>query len=328
MKSLKYLLAAGIAGAFVQLASAASLPGPLVTPQWLHEHRNEVTVVDIRDDVDTLTRAPKFEVDKKSGAKKLVETGGHLAGALSVDFGKIRQNKMIDGKKIVAQLPSAEYFTKVMDDAGLNSGKPIVIVPTGATVDTMDMATRLYFQLRYFGEPRDQVAILNGGVNAWLQAGLPVSTAKVMAAKGDWKATGEDQEILATIGQVKEGLRSGANQFVDARPTAQYLGIVVKRPVDAAGGHLAGARSFPTDAIVKPVGAAHEFMSASDYRKIYAEFNIQANAPTITYCNTGHLASGAWFVDHEILGNPKTRLYTGSMTEWTNLGNPTVGLPN
>ncbi len=327
MKSLKYLLAVGIVGAYAQFASAASLPGPLVTPQWLHQHMNEVTVVDVRDDMDTLTREPKFETDKKTGAKKLVETGGHLAGALSVDFGKIRENKTIDGKKIVAQLPSAEYFTKVMDDAGLNTGKPIVIVPTGATVDTMDMATRLYFQLRYFGEPRSQVAILNGGVNAWLQAGLPVTTTKVSTAKGDWKATGEDHEILATLEQVKKGLSSGSDQFVDARPTAQFLGIVVKRPVDAAGGHLAGARSFPTDAIVKPVGAAHEFMSAADYRKIYAEFNIQPNASTITYCNTGHLASGAWFVDHEILGNPKTRLYTGSMTEWTNLGNPTVGLP-
>ena len=32
-------------------------------------------------------------------------------------------------------------------------------------------------------------------------------------------------------------------------------------------------------------------------------------------------------IRNEILGNHKTRLYTGSMTEWTNLGNPTVGLP-
>lgn len=328
MKNLKYLLAVGAVSVYAQFASAASLPGPLVTPQWLHAHRGEVTVVDVREDMNSLTREPKFEVDKKTGAKKLVETGGHVDGALAVDFGKIRQAKMIDGKKIVAQLPSAEYFTKVMDEAGLNTGKPIVIVPTGADVNAMDMAARLYFQLRYFGEPASQVAILNGGVNAWLQAGLPVSTMKVSSAKGDWKATGEDKEILATLEQVKKGLRSGSDQFIDARPTQQFLGIVVKRPVDASGGHLPGARSFPTDAIVKPVGAAHEFMTAADYRKIYAEYNIQPNASTVTYCNTGHLASGAWFVDHEILGNHKARLYTGSMTEWTNLGNPTVGLPN
>ena len=326
MKLVKWI-GIGILGAAAQIASAAGLPGPLVTPQWLHEHLNEVTVVDIRDDMKTFTAEPKYETDKKTSKKTLVETGGHIAGAISVDFNKIRQERTVDGVKIKAQLPTAEYFTKVMDDFGLNkTDKPIVIVPTGESVDSMDMATRLYFQLRYFGEPRDKLAILNGGVNAWLQAGFPVSTDKAANAKGDWTAGPEDKAILASLQQVKEGLQNGSDQFIDARPTAQFLGIV-KKPINKTGGHLPGAKSFPTDAIVKPVGAAHEFMSAEDYKKIFAEFNIQPNAPTVTYCNTGHLASGAWFVAHEIMGNKNSKLYTGSMIEWTNLGNPTVGLP-
>ncbi|MHB0919933.1 MAG: sulfurtransferase [Thiomonas sp. 13-66-29] len=326
MKLVKWI-GIGILGAAAQIASAAGLPGPLVTPQWLHEHLNEVTVVDIRDDMKTFTAEPKYETDKKTGKKTLVETGGHIAGAISVDFNKIRQERTVDGVKIKAQLPTAEYFTKVMDDFGLNkTDKPIVIVPTGESVDSMDMATRLYFQLRYFGEPRDKLAILNGGVNAWLQAGFPVSTDKAANTKGDWTAGPEDKAILASLQQVKEGLQNGSDQFIDARPTAQFLGIV-KKPINKTGGHLPGAKSFPTDAIVKPVGAAHEFMSAEDYKKIFAEFNIQPNAPTVTYCNTGHLASGAWFVAHEIMGNKNSKLYTGSMIEWTNLGNPTVGLP-
>ncbi len=323
---LQHLLAAGALAACTQFAAAAALPGPLVTPQWLRQHRAEVTVVDIRDDMGSLTQAPRYAVDPKTRARHLVQTGGHLEGALSVDFGKIRKDKIVDGKKIVAQLPTAAYFTQVMDSAGLDQGKPVVIVPTGQNVDSMDMAARLYFQLRYFGEPEGQVAILNGGVNAWLQDGLPVSTQPIVATRGNWSAGATDAGLLATLEQVKQGLRSGSDQFVDARPIAQFLGIVVKRPVDAAGGHLPGARSLPTEAIVKPVGAAHVFMSAADYRKIYAEFNIQPDAATVTYCNTGHLASGAWFVDHEILRNPRTRLYTGSMTEWTHLGNPTRGL--
>ncbi|MBW4047671.1 MAG: sulfurtransferase [Proteobacteria bacterium] len=326
MKLVKWI-GVGILGTAAQIASAAgTLPGPLVTPQWLHEHLNEVTIVDIRDDMKTFSAEPKFEVDKKTGKKDLVETGGHVAGAISVDFNKIREERTVDGVKIKAQLPTAEHFTKVMDDFGLNkTDKPLVIVPTGESVDSMDMATRLYFQLRYFGEPRDKVAILNGGVNAWLQAGFPVSTDKVTATKGDWTAGPEDKAILASMQQVKEGLQKGSEQFVDARPTAQFLGIV-KKPINKTAGHLPGARSFPTDAIVKPVGAAHEFMTAEDYKKIYAEFNIQPNVPTVTYCNTGHLASGAWFVTHEILGNKNSKLYAGSMIEWTNLGNPTIGL--
>ena len=161
-------IGADLLGAATQIASAAvTLPGPLVTPQWLHGHLKEVTIIDIRDDMKTFSAEPKFEVNKKAGKKNLVETGGHLAGAISVDFDKIREERTVDGVKIKAQLPTAEYFTKVMDNFGLNKAdKPLVIVPTGESVDSMDMATRLYFQLRYFGEARTKVAILNGGVNA------------------------------------------------------------------------------------------------------------------------------------------------------------------
>jgi len=54
-----------------------------------------------------------------------------------------------------------------------------------------------------------------------------------------------------------------------------------------------------------------------------AQFLSIVKAPVDTAA--GHLASGAWFVSNEILGNKNTRLYAGSMTEWTNPGNPTVG---
>jgi thiosulfate/3-mercaptopyruvate sulfurtransferase len=326
MKLMKWIGASVITFVAAHAAGAATtaLPGPLVTAQWLNEHQNEVTVVDIRDDMKTFTAEPKFDVDKKTGKKTLIETGGHIAGAISMDFSKIREERTVDGVKIKSQLPIEEHFQKAMDEFGLNkTDKPVVIVSTGESVDAMDMAARLYFQLRYFGEEHGKLAILNGGVNAWIQAGYPVSTDKTATAKGDWVATGEDKSILASMEQVKEALLHGSDQFIDARPTAQFLSIV-KSPLNKVAGHLPGARSFPTEAIVKPVGAAREFMSAEDYKKLYAQLNINPSAPTVAYCNTGHLASGAWFVANEIMGNKNSKLYTGSMTEWTNLGNPTV----
>lgn len=324
MKIAKWVGAGVITIAAAHIAGAVTLPGPLVTAQWLKDHQKEVTVVDIRDDMKSYTTEPGFNVDKATGKKTLIETGGHIADSISVDFGKIREERTVDGVKIKAQLPTAEHFQKVMDDFGLNkTGKPLVIVSTGDSVNAMDMATRLYFQLRYFGEAHDNMAILNGGVNAWIQEGYPVSTDPAAAKQGDWAVRGEDKKILASMEQVKEGLRKGSDEFIDARPTDQYLSIV-KPPIDKAAGHLAGARSFPTDAIVKPVGAAREFMSAAEYKKIYAQLHINPGAHNVSYCNTGHLASGTWFVTSEIMGNKHSRLYAGSMTEWTNLNNPTV----
>jgi thiosulfate/3-mercaptopyruvate sulfurtransferase len=59
---------------------------------------------------------------------------------------------------------------------------------------------------------------------------------------------------------------------------------------------------------------------------VFAAQGIDANAPSVSYCNTGHMAAGSWFIQSEILGNPQVRLYDGSMHEWTTLGRPVVGL--
>ncbi|OIQ80958.1 translation initiation factor IF-2 [mine drainage metagenome] len=119
--NLKHLIGAGIvAAAAAQMASAASLPGPLVTPQWLNANKDAVTIIDIRDEPKTFTEEPKFDVDAKTKVKTLAKTGGHIEGAIPVDFGKIREERTVDGVKIKAQLPTAEFFTKAMDDAGLN----------------------------------------------------------------------------------------------------------------------------------------------------------------------------------------------------------------
>ena len=321
----KYLMNAAVLGmsmAAAQGAMAMDVPGPLVTPQWLKAHLNDVTVVDIRGGGSMKA----FDEVPQMTNHRVTKTGGHIAGSVLVNYNDIRETRKVDGVELKAMMPTVEYFTKVMDDAGVNSGKPYVIVPTGNAVFAMDRGARLYFQMRYFGVPHNQIAILNGGTNAWLNAGFPVSTKPAPTAKGDWKPMGENKAILATTTQVKEGLNSGAEQYIDARPTAQFLGIA-KKPIDKTAGHLAGAKSFPIDAIVKDDHGATMFMTAADYKKIFHDTNISDNAPTTTYCNTGHLASGAWFVVHEIIGNKNSRMYAGSMNEWTNLGNPTVGLP-
>ena len=39
--------------------------------------------------------------------------------------------------------------------------------------------------------------------------------------------------------------------------------------------------------------------------------------PAIVYCNAGYLSATDWFVLSEVLHRPDTKLYDGSMSEWT-----------
>lgn len=323
---MAWLLPLGIstnAGLVARAEAATVLPGPLVTPRWLNDHLKEVVVIDVRDNAKQLTSEPKFSVDK-DGKRTLTETGGHIPGALFVDFGKIREERVVDGMKLTAMMPTKEFFEKAMDDAGLDKGSIIVIAAVGDNIASLDMATRLFFQLKYFGE--DKLAVLNGGTNGWISAGYPISVEAIGARKGNWAASAERKEILATTDDVKKVMRSGAAQLVDARPVAQFYGIE-KSPVVLAAGHVRGARSFPTEAVSRPANGAAEFMSADAYRAVFKQQGIDPARATITYCNTGHLASGGWFVAHEILKNKDAKLYAGSMNEWTHLKNPVQGLP-
>lgn len=306
-------------------AQAVTLPGPVVSAEWLHQNLDGVTVLDVRDSLKDFTSAPKFGKDEKTGAQVLLAVGGHIPGALAVDFGKVRVKRKVEGHDIVGLLPDKAQFEALMQSLGLNAGKPIVITAPGSDLNEIEAAARLYWSLKYYGE--DALALLDGGNAAWLQAGFPVSSDPAPTGKGDWTARAERRELLAETADVLAAAKSG-KQLVDARPANQYFGVFYKKPAVKAGGHVAGAKDMPPDLRSRASGKAQVFLSADEYRKIYKGLGIDPDAPSVTYCNTGHLASGAWFIQSEILGNKDVSLYDGSMTEWTTLGHPVEGVGN
>jgi thiosulfate/3-mercaptopyruvate sulfurtransferase len=83
------------------------------------------------------------------------------------------------------------------------------------------------------------------------------------------------------------------------------------------GGHLAGAKAFTPDLVTQPRGAGAKYMTPGQYRQLLSAQGIDPDRESVTYCNTGHLASGVWFVMSEIIGNKNVKLYDGSMHQWT-----------
>lgn len=301
---------------------AATLPGPVVDAAWLKAHLDEVVVVDVRSDTASWSAAPQFRKDNPSGERHVVYVGGHIHGARRIDFAKLRVDRVVDGHKIGKLLPDAAHVQALMRAAGVPRDKPLVIASVGEAPFEIEEAARLYWTLKYYGA--GEMALLDGGHAAWLQAGNPFSTSSDKPRPGDWTAGVPQDAILAEVPQVQAAIDDSA-QIVDARPLAQYLGLVFKKPSVTAGGHLPGARNLPTDIRFRTEGIAQRFWSADAYRHVFAAQGIRVDAPTVTYCNSGHMAAGSWFIHSEVLGNPAVRLYDGSMHEWTTLGRPVVG---
>lgn len=315
MKRLLFVLVLHLSAA----AAHAQLPGPLVSTQWLDAHRDKVVVLDVRSDVDAFTQAPEIKTDPTSGARVIVELGGHIPGARLVDFDKTRVTHVVEGKKIGKMLPSAQEVTALMRAVGLNRTDAVVITSQGESYDEVDMAARLYWTLKSYGH--GELALLDGGNAAWLAAGLPVSTEPSKIVAGNWAASELRHDWLAERDDIASAPRGA---LVDARPAPQYLGLSYKKPAVTAPGHIADAVSFPPDVRLYPAGSAQKFLSPAAYHKLLGHLGVKPQKGAIVYCNTGHMASGAWFVLSEILGVEGTRLYDGSMHEWTTLGRPVV----
>jgi thiosulfate/3-mercaptopyruvate sulfurtransferase len=300
---------------------AVELPGPLVGPAWLQQHRTEVNVLDVREEPEAFVKAPEFVEEK--GKKSLETVGGHIPGALLLDYSKSRTTRTIDGREIKAMLPERAAFEKLMREIGLRAGRPTVIVSDGASVSDLDMAARLYWSMKVYGE--DRLAILDGGTSAWINAGLPYSTDAAKVAAGDWSASDERKQYMAGSDEVAAAA-SRKVQLVDARPMPFFVGLERKSNI-AVAGHIGSAVNFPSDVRAKMSDGSEHFLAAPEYKAVFAHLNLDSAAPSITYCNTGHLAAGAWFVLSEVMKNPDVRMYDGSMTEWTAESRPVVSLP-
>ena len=303
-------------------AFAVQVPSPLVETQWLAENKDHVTILEVRADIKSYTGSPVFKKDPKSGKDKLTKVGGHIPNSTLVNYKQVRQDRMVDGQMVKLLIPEKPVFEKLMQASGLNKDSAVIIVSQGENNHDMTMATRLYWELKYFGQ--DNMAILNGGVAQWITDGHKVSSEPSKAATGNWVATAERKELLATSEDVANALKDGKTQLVDTRTTSQYMGMW-KKPTVATAGHIPGAKVFPNELLTSPA-APNKFFPADKMKTLTAELGLTSAGNTITYCNTGHLASGSWFVMHELMGNKNVKVYDGSMHEWTLEKRPIVAM--
>jgi thiosulfate/3-mercaptopyruvate sulfurtransferase len=271
------------------VASPAAAADPLVSVDWLKAHKADVVVIDVRH--------------KDEGANSYA--AGHIPGAVSADFEKAGWRVTRDG--VPLSVPTKEQLEKLIGGLGISNDSQVVVVPAGENVQDFGAGARVLWTLKYSG--LKDVSLLDGGFKAWKDANLPVDTAEVEPKPVTFAANFNDR-LRIELNEVEKLQKDGGATFVDARPPAQFSGKV-KTPTVQAYGHLPGALNI--DSTVYFDNATHKLKPKAEL----ASLSKEVKGPAVSYCNTGHLASTDWFVLHEVLGKNDTRLYAGSMTEWT-----------
>ena len=106
-------------------------------------------------------------------------------------------------------IKSASEMSKVLGNAGISPGDSVIVYGNCPNCGGRSVATFVYWAMRYLGH--DDVKYLNGGIDAWREAGLPVETTPNSRAPANY-SSGPRRGYLADYGEVAGGL-----QLVDAR---------------------------------------------------------------------------------------------------------------
>ncbi|QTD45651.1 sulfurtransferase [Ottowia testudinis] len=281
----------------VLLAAPAWAAPALLTPAELQALRltGQVRIVDARE-------APAYAMQ-------------HIPGAVSAPYGRWRGPASNPG-----QLPPLAALTALVQELGLTPDTHAVIVYTGVDSTDFGAAARVYWTLKSLGAT--QLSILNGGLNAWKAAGLPVTAQPARASASSWQPSFSPR-WLATQDEVRAQLAppGGAQGavLVDSRPAPFFQGKKAHGAARAAG-TLPGAVNLDSDLFFEPGSAA-----LMDLAQLAAEadgLRSERGRPTVAFCNTGHWAATDWFVLSEVLGRPDVKLYPGSMVDWSQAAAP------
>ncbi|MCA0997083.1 sulfurtransferase [Alloyangia pacifica] len=284
-------LSAAITGLCASTALAATL-GPLVSASELETALADTdapTVLDIRGDA---------------------YADGHIEGAVAAPYGLFRGPSENPGATVPVDQLEATY-----EELGLEPDAPIVIVAQGATDTEFGAAARVYWTLKSSGFT--ELSILNGGAQAWVNAGLPVSKEAVTPEPTEldisWNDawTAETPEVADVVAGEQQAL------LLDARPEAFYEGKKAHGAAEKPG-TLPGAENYPYTRFFQ--SGATAIGQISDVQELKASLGVSDGQEIVSFCNTGHWAATNWFALSEMAGLENVKLYPGSMVEYSKTG--------
>ncbi|WP_225847351.1 sulfurtransferase [Streptomyces sp. HPF1205] len=225
---------------------------------------------------------------------------GHIPGARYVDMDA--ELAGAPGPRGRHPLPDAEAFGAAMRKAGVGADSDVVVYDDGNGWGP----ARAWWLLRWAGHER--VRVLDGGLDAWRAAGLPLSTEEPAPEEGDFVPRPGAMPVVDADGAAALARRG---LLLDARVPERYRGEV--EPIDPVAGHIPGAVNAPTTANAGPDG---RFLPAADLVRRFEALGAASGREVGVYCGSGVSAA------HEILalvlaGISAPALYPGSWSEWT-----------
>ncbi|MEZ3185855.1 sulfurtransferase [Pseudomonas sp. LM13] len=230
---------------------------------------------------------------------------GHVPGARFADLEKDLSGPVTPGVTGRHPLPEPEGLAARFRQWGLDDDSEVVLYDDGPGA----FAARAWWLLLWLGK-RDGVYLLDGGLKAWREAGLPMSEAIPDGETGTFSGRADGSLIIDAAGLQKH-LDDPQLALLDARALPRFLGEV--EPIDPIAGHIPNAICVPFTDNLRSDG---RFLPIDQLRTRFD--TLLDNKPpqsAVAYCGSGVTACHNLFALC-LAGYPQGRLYPGSWSEW------------
>jgi len=260
---------------------------PLISAEQLLSRADDVLVVDCRFSL----------TDADAGDEQYRES--HIPGAVYLHLQR-------DMSAPVAEhggrhpLPDPAQFCDRL--AAMGIGRDTAVVAYDA--NGMAYAARLWWMMTGLGYTNVQV--LDGGLQAWLNAGGELSD--VIAGPAPVSAhSASEFAASVNIDGLRESMAAGA-VLVDSREEKRYRGL--EEPIDPVAGHIPGALNYPWQSVTDEQGLA-----LNRAQQVLRWQALEPDRELVVYCGSGVTACVNILSLH-LAGRKDVKLYAGSWSDW------------
>ena len=266
-------------------ATAQAQDAPvLVTADWLVKHQMD----------------PKVVVIHASQQKSDYDTG-HIPGSRWLPW--LSYSISTQGG-LSTQLPDAAPFDSALQAVGVNQDSHIVI--SGGPIQ---VSGRLFYTLEYMGL-KGRVSFLDGGIDAWREAGRPIERTESRASASGNVMLKPDPARVATAEWISANSTSAGVSVLDARLPEFYSGE--SSGGQPRAGHIPGANNVPFSWLT---GELSQFRDNAKLQRLFDQAGVKKGNKVVTYCHIGMQAS-ALYLAARVLGYDAA-VYDGSWEEWS-----------
>jgi thiosulfate/3-mercaptopyruvate sulfurtransferase len=197
-------------------------------------------------------------------------------------------------------LPEPAVLQAALRACGVDDDDEVVVYDQATSL----ASGRAWWVLRWAAHP--QVRVLDGGLDAWRRAGLPVTTEVPSPAPGDLVVRPGSVPVLDADGAAAMA-RQGV--LLDARAPERFRGEV--EPIDRVAGRVPGSVNLPITELLAPDG---RFLPADEVRLRAAAAGVHRDTPVGTSCGSGVTAAQLALALHT--AGIDAIPYVGSWSEW------------